>query len=61
MVEPPAERPNTDPLYLVSGEVLHGSYLGGDANGIRFAVGNEVHQIPSTEVASLQPQPPIDS
>src|SRR6185437_10990675 len=59
---------SADQLVLTSGQVVSGSYLGGDVRAVRFAVGDRVNTYSVAEVRSIgfgaaepaqaQPEPP---
>jgi hypothetical protein len=60
VVEPAAEVQTTDVLYLVDGDVLKGTYLGGDGDKIQFQVGEEVDEVDLTDIVSLSFEPPTE-
>ncbi len=60
VVSPPEEAQTTDILYLVDGDILKGSYLGGNSDVVRFEVGDEINEIDLTDIISISFEPPSD-
>lgn len=60
VVDPPEEAQTTDVMHLVNGDVLKGTYLGGDDGKVKFQVGEEVNEVDLADVVSISFEPPSD-
>lgn len=60
VVDPPESQQTTDIVYLVDGEVLRGTYLGGNEETIDFQVGDDVNEIDLTDIVSISFEPPSE-
>jgi hypothetical protein len=60
VVDPPEEAQTTDVLYLVNGDVLKGTYIGGNNDIVRFQVGDEINEIDLTDIVSISFEPPSE-
>ncbi len=60
VVDPPEEVQTTDVLYLVDGDILKGTYLGGNEDTVQFQVGEDVNEIDLTDIVSISFEPPSE-
>jgi hypothetical protein len=60
VVDPPETAQTTDVLYLIDGDVLRGTYLGGDENTVQFQVGEDVNEVDLTDIVSISFEPPSE-
>jgi hypothetical protein len=60
VADPPEETQTTDVLYLVDGNVLKGTYLGGNEDTVQFQVGEDVNEIDLTDIVSISFEPPSE-
>jgi hypothetical protein len=58
VVQAPDEPVYADVVYLVEGETLEGTFVGGDEESIEFEVDGEVQEIPLVDIVSISFEPP---
>lgn len=58
VVEPPVEEVYADVVYLVDGETLEGTFMGGSEESIEFEAEGEVLEIPLVDIVSITFEPP---